>query len=204
MNTYADDLAELMSKLDLRNAIMVGHSTGGGEVARYIGRHGTDRVAKVVLLSAVPPIMVSTQQWPGGLDQNVFDGIRENVAENRSQFYLDLAIPFFGMNRAGVAVNEGWQQSFWQQGMNGSIVGQHACIREFSEIDYTEDLKKINVPTLVIHGDDDQIVPLHHAGALSAEIVPNAQLKIYERGSHGLASTHQHQLNQDLLSFAQN
>jgi non-heme chloroperoxidase len=202
MNTYADDLAELLGELGVRDAMMVGHSTGGGEVARYIGRHGSDRVAKVVLLSAVPPIMVTTQQWPEGLDVAVFDGIRSGVAANRSQFYLDLAMPFFGMNRPGVALNEGWRLSFWQQGMAGSIVGQYACIREFSEVDYTRDLEAINVPTLVIHGDDDQIVPVGHAGILTAQVVSNAELKIYQGGSHGLASTHQDRLNADLLAFA--
>jgi non-heme chloroperoxidase len=202
MDTYADDLAELLGELGVRDAVLVGHSTGGGEVARYIGRHGSGRVAKVVLLSAVPPIMVSTGQWPDGLDLAVFDGIRQGVAANRSQFYLDLALPFFGMNRSGVAVNEGWRLSFWQQGMAGSIVGQYACIREFSEVDYTRDLQAIDVPTLVIHGDDDQIVPLAHAGILSAQVIRHAELKIYEGGSHGLASTHQDRLNADLLAFA--
>ncbi len=203
MDTYADDLAVVMDALDLQNAIMVGHSTGGGEVAHYIGRHGTKRVAKVVLVGAVPPIMASTAQWPGGLDISVFDGIRKGVADNRSDFYLNLAVPFFGMNRPDAKINEGLRQTFWEQGMRGSILGQYACIREFSEVDYTEDLKKIDVPTLVIHGDDDQIVPLAHSGALTAKVVPNAQLKVYAGAPHGLASTHQNQLNADLLAFAQ-
>ncbi|MBL6077088.1 alpha/beta hydrolase [Belnapia sp. T18] len=202
MDTYADDLSAVMEALDLRGAMMVGHSTGGGEVARYIGRHGTGRVARVVLLSAVPPIMVSTPQWPGGLDISVFDGIRKGVSDNRSNFYLDLALPFFGMNRDGVAVNEGLRQTFWNQGMMGSIIGHYACIREFSEVDYTADLEKIDVPTLVIHGDDDQIVPVAHAGALTATVVRGATLKIYEGAPHGLASTHQDRLNEDLLAFA--
>ncbi|MDT8351019.1 alpha/beta fold hydrolase [Roseomonas mucosa] len=202
MDTYADDLAAVMEALDLRDAIMVGHSTGGGEVAHYIGRHGTGRVAKVVLLSAVPPIMVSTPQWPGGLDISVFDGIRKGVSDNRSNFYLDLALPFFGMNRPGVAVNEGLRQTFWNQGMMGSVIGQYACIREFSEVDYTADLERIDVPTLVIHGGDDQIVPVAHAGALTAKVVRGATLKIYEGAPHGLASTHQDRLNGDLLAFA--
>jgi non-heme chloroperoxidase len=202
MDTYADDLAAVIEALDLRGAIMVGHSTGGGEVTHYIGRHGTGRVAKVVLVGAVPPIMVSTQRWPGGLDTAVFDGIRKGVFDNRSSFYLDLATPFFGMNRAGVAVNEGLRQTFWSQGMTGSIVGQYACIREFSEVDYTADLEKIDVPMMVIHGDDDQIVPIAHAGALTAEVVPGATFKIYPGAPHGLASTHQDMLNADLLAFA--
>lgn len=202
MDTYADDLAAVMDALDLRGVIMVGHSTGGGEVARYIGRHGTARVAKAVLLGAVPPIMVSTPQWPGGLEIAVFDGIRKGVFDNRSAFYLDLAIPFFGMNREGVAVDEALRRSFWSQGMMGSVVGQYACIREFSEVDYTSDLEKIDVPTLVIHGDDDQIVPLAHAGALTAKVVRRATLKVYEGAPHGLAATHQDRLNADLLDFA--
>ncbi|WP_017346000.1 alpha/beta fold hydrolase [Pantoea sp. A4] len=203
MNTYADDLATLLNALEIKNAVLVGHSTGGGEVARYIGRHGTDRVAKAVLVGAVPPVMVSTEQWPGGTDIAVFDGIRQGVLENRSDFYLNLAIPFFGMNREGVAINEGLRQSFWQQGMAGSIVGQYACIKEFSEVDYTEDLKKITVPALVIHGDDDQIVPIGHSGLLSASLIPEAKLKVYPGASHGLAATHQSQLNNDLLTFIQ-
>lgn len=202
MDTYADDLAAVMDALDLKNAIMVGHSTGGGEVAHYIGRHGTARVAKVVLIGAVPPIMVSTDEWPGGLPVSVFDGIRKGVLDNRSNFYLDLAIPFFGMNREGTTVNEGLRQTFWNQGMMGSIVGQYDCVREFSEVDYTQDLRKIDVPAPVIHGDDDQIVPISHAGELTARIVPNAELKIYEGAPHGLASTHQDRLNADLLAFA--
>lgn len=202
MDTYADDLAAVMDALDVRDAVMVGHSTGGGEVAHYIGRHGTARVAKVVLVGAVPPVMVSTPRWPGGLDLSVFDGIRKGVADNRSAFYLDLAIPFFGMNRAGATIDEGLRQSFWAQGMMGSIVGQHACIREFSEVDYTADLERIDRPTLVIHGDDDQIVPFAHAGALTAKIVRHATLKVYEGAPHGLAATHQDRLNADLLDFA--
>ncbi|WP_043837950.1 alpha/beta fold hydrolase [Muricoccus aerilatus] len=202
MDTYADDLAAVMEALDLRDAVMVGHSTGGGEVAHYIGRHGTGRVAKVVLLSAVTPIMVSTPRWPGGLDTSVFDSIRKGVFDNRSNFYLDLALPFFGMNRPGVAVNEGLRHTFWNQGMMGSVLGHYACIREFSEVDYTVDLERIDVPTLVIHGDDDQIVPVTHAGALAARVIRGATLKIYEGAPHGLASTHQVRLNSDLLAFA--
>jgi non-heme chloroperoxidase len=202
MDTYADDLAAVIDALDLDNLIMVGHSTGGGEVARYIGRHGSSRVAKVVLVGAVPPIMVSSEEWPNGLDISVFDGIRKGVADNRSDFYLQLALPFFGFNRDGASVNEGLRQDFWRQGMMGGIVGQYACIREFSEVDYTPDLRAIDVPTLVIHGDDDQIVPIGHAGALTAKIVPGAEFKVYEGGSHGLAATHQDRFNADLIAFA--
>jgi non-heme chloroperoxidase len=202
MDTYADDLATVIEALDLNDAILVGHSTGGGEVAHYVGRHGTARVAKVVLVGAVPPTMVKSEAYPNGLDVSVFDGIRKGVADNRSQFYLDLALPFYGFNRDGTPVNEGVRQAFWAQGMTGSIVGQYACIREFSEVDYTADLKAIDVPTLVIHGDDDQIVPIDNAGRLSAEIVAGATLKVYEGAPHGLASTHQDRLNADLLAFA--
>jgi non-heme chloroperoxidase len=202
MDTYADDLAAVMDALELRDAIMIGHSTGGGEVARYIGRHGTSRVARVVLIGAVPPIMVSTERWPGGLPVSVFDGIRKGVFDNRSNFYLDLALPFYGMNREGATVNQGLRHGFWQQGMLGSVVGQYACIHEFSEVDYTPDLEKIDVPTLVIHGDDDQIVPIGHAGELTVKVVKSSTLKVYRGAPHGLASTHQDQLNADLLAFA--
>jgi len=202
MDTYADDLAAVTEALDLKNVMLVGHSTGGGEVAHYIGRHGTKRVAKAVLVGAVPPIMVSSEEFPGGLDISVFDGIRKGVADNRSDFYLQLAVPFFGMNRDGVAINEGLRQSFWSQGMAGGIVGQYACVHEFSEVDYTADLRAIDVPTLVIHGDDDQIVPIAHAGQLTAKIVKDATLKVYEGAPHGLAATHQDRLNADLLAFA--
>ena len=202
MDTYADDLAAVIEALDLSNTILVGHSTGGGEVAHYIGRHGTKRIAKVVLIGAVPPRMAKSEAYPNGLDIAVFDGIRKGVADNRSAFYLDLALPFYGFNRGGAAVNDGLRQSFWAQGMQGSIVGQYACIREFSEVDYTADLQAIDVPALVIHGDDDQIVPIGNAGLLSAKIIPGATLKVYEGAPHGLASTHQDQLNADLLAFA--
>jgi non-heme chloroperoxidase len=202
MDTYADDLAAVMDSLDVRNAIIVGHSTGGGEVAHYIGRHGTARIVKVVLVGAVPPIMAKTEAYPGGLDISVFDGIRKGVADNRSAFYLELATPFFGFNRDGVEPNEGLRQSFWRQGMMGSIVGQYECIHEFSEVDYTDDLKKIDRPTLIIHGDDDQIVPIGNAAQLSSKIVPNATLKVYNGAGHGLTAMQQDRFNADLLAFA--
>jgi non-heme chloroperoxidase len=201
MDTYADDLAELINALDLRELVMVGHSTGGGEVAHYLGRHGTSRVAKAVLVSAVPPLMLKTPANPGGLPIEVFDGIRKGTFDNRAQFYKDLATPFFGYNRPGATLSEGVRDSFWLQGMMGGIKGQLDCIREFSEVDYTEDLKKIDVPTLIIHGDDDQIVPIDAAGRMSAKIVKDATLKVYPGAPHGLAVTHQDQLNADLLAF---
>ncbi len=201
MDTYADDLAALMDHLDLKNTVMIGHSTGGGEVAHYLGRHGTKRVAKAVLIGAVPPLMLKTEANPGGLPREVFDGIRKGVFDDRSQFYKDLTLPFYGYNRPGAKVSQGARDSFWLQGMMGGIKGQYDCIKQFSEVDYTADLKKIDVPTLVIHGDDDQIVPIAAAGLLSARIVKNATLKVYKGAPHGLATTHQDQLNQDLLAF---
>jgi non-heme chloroperoxidase len=201
MDSYADDLAAVIEALDLQNAVLVGHSTGGGEIAHYVGRHGTARVARMVLVGAVPPTMAKSDAYPNGLPLSVFDDIRKGVADNRSQFYLDLAIPFFGFNRDGVEVNEGLQKSFWGQGVAGSMLGQYLCIREFSEVDYTDDLKVIDVPTLVIHGDDDQIVPIGNAGLLSAEIIADATLKIYEGAPHGLTATHQDRFNADLLAF---
>ncbi|HYM08089.1 MAG TPA: alpha/beta hydrolase [Terriglobales bacterium] len=201
MDQYADDLAELMDALDLRNAIMVGHSTGGGEVAHYIGRHGQKRVAKAVLVGAVPPLMLKTDANPGGLPKQVFDGIRTGVFANRAQFYKDLTVPFYGYNRPGAKVSEGVRESFWLQGMMGGIKGQYDCIREFSEVDYTPDLKKIDVPALIVHGDDDQIVPIADSSMLTAKIVKNATLKVYKGAPHGLATTHQDQLNDDLLAF---
>jgi len=202
IDTYSDDFAAVMDALNLRNAILVGHSTGGAEIARYIWRHGSSRVAKVVMVSAVPPIMVSTPEWPGGLDISTIDAIRKGVLENRSRFYLELALPFFGMNRKGVAVSEGLKLNFWNQGMMGSIIGQHACIHEFSEVDYSSDLRKIDRPTFVIHGDDDQIVPFAHAGALAAKIIQGAAFKVYRGAPHGLPYTHQEMLNADLITFA--
>jgi len=201
MDTYADDLAALFEKLDLKNAIMIGHSTGGGEVARYIGRHGTARVAKAVLISAVPPLMLKTEANPEGLPIDVFDGIRAGVVANRSQFFKDLAIPFFGFNRSGAEKSEGTIDWFWAMGMLGSYKGELDCIKAFSETDFTEDLKKIDVPTLILHGDDDQIVPIKAAGLLSAKLVKNSTLKIYPGASHGMCSTQAAEINEDLLSF---
>jgi len=201
MDTYADDLAELIEKLDLKNVVLVGHSTGGGEVAHYIGRHGNARVAKAVLIGAVPPIMVKTANNPGGLPLAVFDDIRAKTLADRSQFFKDLSGPFFGANRADSKATQGMRDSFWRQGMQGSLKGQYDCIKQFSEVDYTDDLKKIQVPTLVIHGDDDQIVPIDDAGRLSAKIVKHATLKVYPGAPHGLTATHQEQVNKDLLDF---
>ncbi|MGV2290188.1 alpha/beta hydrolase [Trinickia sp. YCB016] len=201
MDTYADDLAAVLDALDVRNAMLVGHSTGGGEVAHYIGRHGSKRVAKAVLIGAVPPQMVKSATNPGGLDMSVFDGIRAQVAANRSQFYLDLATPFYGFNRPNAKISQGLIQEFWREGMQGSIKGQYECVKQFSEVDYTEDLKKIDVPTLILHGDDDQIVPIDDSAKLSAKIVKNATLKIYAGAPHGMCSTHADKVNEDLLAF---
>lgn len=203
MDQYADDLAELIEHLDLESVVLVGHSTGGGEVSHYIGRHGTKRVAKVVLVGAVPPLMVQTEANSGGLPLKVFDDIRENTFKNRSQFYMDLSEPFFGYNREGAQVSDGLRHSFWLQGMMGGLKGQLDCIREFSEVDYTEDLKQIDVPTLIIHGDDDQIVPIGVSAMMSAKIVKNARLKVYPKGGHGLPLTQPDEFNSDLLEFLQ-
>ena len=201
MDTYADDLATLIETLDLKNLVMVGHSTGGGEVAHYLGRHGTKRVAKAVLVGAVPPLMLKTAANPGGLPLEVFDGIRKGTYDDRSQFFRDLTMPFYGYNRAGAKISEGVRQSFWLQGMMGGIKGQLDCIHEFSEVDYTPDLKKIDVPTLFIHGDDDQIVPIGASAQLAAKIVKNSTLKVYKGADHGLTVTHQDRFNADLLDF---
>jgi len=201
MDTYADDLAELIEKLDLKNIVMVGHSTGGGEVARYIGRHGTSRVAKAVLVGAVPPIMLKTASNPDGLPIEVFDGIRAGTMGNRSQFFLDLTMPFYGYNRPGAKVSEGIRNSFWLQGMQAGIKPALDCIKQFSETDFTDDLKKFDIPTLVVHGDDDQIVPIDNSGRKTAQIVKNSILKVYPGGSHGLATVQQDEFNTDLLAF---
>jgi len=201
MDTYADDLAALTKELGLKDAIHVGHSTGGGEVARYISRHGTKRVAKAVLIGAVPPLMLKTSTNPGGLPIDVFNNIRMNVLADRSQFFQDLAIPFYGANRSNAKVSQGLRDSFWLQGMQAGFKSVFDCIKQFSEVDFTEDLKKIDVPTLIIHGDDDQIVPIDNSALLSAKLIKNAQLKIYKGASHGLCSTHKDQVNADLLAF---
>jgi non-heme chloroperoxidase len=201
MDTYADDLAALTEKLDLKDAIHVGHSTGGGEVARYIGRHGTGRVAKAVLIGAVPPLMLKTEANPGGLPIEVFDQIRVGVAGDRSQFYKDLTLPFYGYNRPGAKISEGVRDHWWLQGMLGGVKAHYDCIKAFSETDFTEDLKKFDVPTLVMHGDDDQIVPIGAAGLMSAKIVKDATLKVYPGFPHGMCTTNPEQINEDLLSF---
>ena len=201
MDTYADDLAELVQKLDLKDAIHVGHSTGGGEVARYIGRHGTKRVAKVVLIGAVPPLMLKTAANPGGLPIDVFDSIRKGVLSDRSQFFKDLTMPFYGYNRPGAKVSEGVRESFWLQGMMAGMPASYFCIKAFSETDLTEDLKKFDVPTLILHGDDDQIVPIAAAAMLSSKLVKNAQLKIYKGAPHGMCTTEKDKVNADLLAF---
>ena len=201
MDTYADDLAALVQALDLKDAIHVGHSTGGGEVARYIGRHGTTRVAKVVLIGAITPLMLQTPANPGGLPLKVFDDIRAGVLKDRSQFFKDLSVPFFGANRAGATVSQGVLDTFWLLGMQAGLKNAYDCIKVFSETDLTEDLKKIDVPTLIVHGDDDQIVPIGASALLAAKIVKQATLKIYEGAGHGLPTTLKDRLNADLLEF---
>lgn len=201
MDQYADDLAELTAHLNLKEAIHVGHSTGGGEVARYIGRHGTDRVAKAVLISAVPPIMLKTDFNPNGVPIDVFDGIREGVRANRADFFKELTLAFYGYNRSGAKISEGVRESFVEQGMQGGIKALYDCIKAFSETDQREDLKKMTIPTLVIHGDDDQIVPFETFGKITAAILPDATFKVYEGGSHGICTTEKDRINADLLAF---
>lgn len=201
MDRYADDLAELTAHLDLQDAIHVGHSTGGGEVARYIGRHGTSRVAKAVLIGAVTPIMINTDFNPNGVPKSVFDGIRDGVINDRAAFFKELTLAFYGYNRDGAQASEEVRNSFVRQGMQGSIKALYDCIKAFSETDFREDLRKMTVPTLVIHGDDDQIVPFETCGKVAAELLPDATLKVYEGGSHGICTTHKQQINQDLLEF---
>lgn len=201
LDTYADDLAELVQALDLKDAIHVGHSTGGGEVARYIGRHGTSRVAKAVLISAIPPLMLKTEANPGGLPIEVFDQLRAGVQSDRSQFFKDLSAPFYGANRTGAEVSQGVRDSFWLQGMLCGFPAAYYCIKAFSETDTTEDLKKFDVPTLILHGDDDQIVPIGASALLSSKIVKGAQLKVYPGYPHGMCQTHKDVINADLLAF---
>ena len=203
MDTYADDLAALVETLDLKSAIHVGHSTGGGEVARYIGRHGTQRVAKAVLISAVPPRMLKTAANPGGLPMKAFDEIRAGVLADRSQFLKDLSGPFYGANRPGAKVSQGLRDSFWLQGMMAGHNAVFDCIKAFSETDFTEDLKKFDVPTLILHGEDDQIVPIDDSARLSARLIKGATLKTYTGAPHGMCSTHKEQVNADLFAFFQ-
>ena len=201
MDTYADDLAELVAKLDLKEAIHVGHSTGGGEVARYIGRHGTERVAEAVLIGAVPPVMVKSPSNPGGTPIEVFNNIRADVLADRSQFFKELSMPFYGFNRPSAKISEGVCNSFWLQGMMAGLPACYFCIKVFSETDMTDDLKKIDVPTLVLHGDDDQIVPIADSGLLTAKIVKNAKLVVITGGPHGMCTTMKDRINEELLSF---
>ena len=201
MDHYADDLAALTEALDLRNAIHVGHSTGGGEVARYLGRHGTKRAAAAVLIGAVPPLMLKTGANPGGLPMDVFDGLRAGVAGNRAEFYRDITLPFYGYNRPDAKVSEGIRHNWWRQGMAGSIKAHYECVKAFSETDFTEDLKKIAIPALVLHGDDDQIVPIADSALLSAKLLPKATLKVYPGLPHGMCTTHPELINPDLLAF---
>jgi non-heme chloroperoxidase len=202
MDTYADDLAALTAALDLQQAIHVGHSTGGGEVARYIGRHGTHRVARAVLIGAVPPLMLQTPANPDGTPMAAFDRIRAGVLADRSQFFKDLALPFYGYNRPDAKVSAGVRESFWRQGMQCGMPGSYFCIKAFSETDLTEDLKQFDMPTLIIHGDDDQIVPIAASALRTAKIVKNAKLEIYKGAPHGLCTTHKEQVSEDLLGFA--
>jgi non-heme chloroperoxidase len=201
LDTYADDLAELTAALDLKGAIHVGHSTGGGEVARYIGRHGTKRVAKAVLIGAIPPLMLKTAANPGGLPIEVFDQLRASVVTDRPQFWKDLSLPFYGYNRSGAKVSEGVRESFVLQSMLAGYPASYFCIKAFSETDLTEDLKKFDVPTLILHGDDDQIVPIGASALLSSKIVKNATLKVYKGAPHGMCTTLKNQVNEDLISF---
>jgi non-heme chloroperoxidase len=201
LDTYADDLAVLVETLDLQNAIHIGHSTGGGEVARYIGRHGTKRVAKAMLIGAIPPLLLKTAANPDGAPIQVFDQLRAAVEADRSQFWKDLSLPFYGYNRPGAKISEGVRESFWLQGMMAGFPACYFCIKAFSETDQTEDLKRFDVPTLILHGDDDQIVPIAISAMRSSKLIKNASLKIYKGAPHGLCTTHKNQVNEDLLAF---
>ena len=201
LDTYADDLAELVETLDLKNAIHVGHSTGGGEVARYIGRHGTKRVAKAALIGAIPPLMLKTAANPCGLPIEAFDQVRAGVVADRSQFWKDLSLPFYGYNRPGAKISEGVREAFWLQSMMAGFPASYFCIKAFSETDLTEDLKRFDVPSLVLHGDDDQIVPIADSALLSSKLIKNATLKIYKGAPHGMCTTLKHQVNEELLAF---
>jgi non-heme chloroperoxidase len=201
MDAYADDLAELIEELDLRGIVLVGHSTGGGEVTRYVGRHGTERVAGVVLVDAVVPRILKTDANPNGIPLAVFDELRAGVLANRSQVFKDFPMPFYGYNREGAKISQGVIDAFWLQAMQGGAKGEYECIKQFSETDFTEDLKKFDVPTLIVHGDDDQIVPIETSGLVSSKLVKDARLKIYQGGPHGLATTRADEFNADLLEF---
>ena len=201
LDTYADDLAALMKALDIKGAIHVGHSTGGGEVTRYIGRHGTGRVAKAVLIGAIPPVMIKSAKNPAGTPIEVFDGLRASVVADRSQFWKDLSLPFYGYNRTGAKISEGVRAAFWRQSMLAGFPASYFCIKAFSETDLTEDLKRIDVPTLIIHGDDDQIVPIAASALISSKIVKNATLKVYEGAPHGMCTTLKERVNEELLGF---
>src|SRR5476651_259186 len=201
LDTYADDLAELVKHLDLKDAIHVGHSTGGGEVARYVGRHGTQRVARAALIGAIPPVMIKSEKNPGGTPIEAFDQLRTAVLADRSQFWRDLSLPFYGYNKPGALISEGVRQSFWMQGMMAGLPASYFCIKAFSETDLTADLKKIDVPTLVLHGDDDQIVPIGDSALLSSKIITNATLQILKGAPHGMCTTLKHEVNEALLNF---
>ena len=204
MDTYAADLDALVTALDLTDAVFVGHSTGGGEVARFVARHGKGRAAKLVMISAVPPALARTDAYPGGLPMSVFDGLRQSMVSDRSQLFRDFAAPFYGANRPGSNVSQGLQDTFWLQGMMGGLKNEYECIKAFSETDFTEDLERIDVPTLILQGDDDQVVPIEHAGKLQARLVRDATLKVYAGAPHGMCSTHKDQVSADLLSFIGN
>jgi len=203
MDHYADDLAQLIAHLKVKSAIHIGHSTGGGEVARYIGRHGTERVSKAVLIGAVPPVMLKKESNPGGTPIEAFDGIRANVLADRSQFFKDLSMPFYGYNRADAKISEGVRESFWLQGMLAGMPASYFCVKAFSETDMTEDLKKFNIPTLILHGDDDQIVPIADSAMLSSKLIKDSTLIVVKGAPHGLCTTMKDRVNQELLSFIQ-